>query len=63
LKTLALVSPDREARRRAREVLKRGLGPDSRVIVYDKLSEFVAVKNPLWGLARDKKKAMSLVAF
>jgi hypothetical protein len=48
LKSLVLVNPDREARRRAREVLKRGLGPQTRVIVFDKLSEFAAAERSLW---------------
>ena len=48
LNSLVLVNPDREARRRAREVLKRGLGPKTRVIVFDKLSEFAAATRTLW---------------
>jgi hypothetical protein len=48
LKSLVIVNPDREARRRAREVLKRGLSPQTRVIVFDKLAEFVAARRNLW---------------
>ena len=48
LDALVLVNPDREARRRAREVLKRGLGSKTRVIVFDKLSEFTAADRALW---------------
>jgi SIR2-like domain len=48
LDSLVLVNPDREARRRAREVLKRGLGSKTRVIVFDKLSEFTAADRALW---------------
>jgi hypothetical protein len=48
LDSLVLVNPDREARRRAREVLKRGLGPKTKVIVFDKLSEFAAATRTLW---------------
>src|SRR5262249_9094279 len=36
LKSLVIVNPDREARRRAREILKRGLGPQTRVLVFDR---------------------------
>jgi hypothetical protein len=48
LESLVLVNPDREARRRAREVLKRGLGPKTRVIVFDRFEEFIAAKRELW---------------
>jgi len=48
LESLVLVNPDREARRRAREVVKRGLGSNTRVIVFDKLSEFAAADRSLW---------------
>jgi hypothetical protein len=48
LKSLVLVNPDREARRRAREVLKRGLAPTTRVIVFDTLEQFAAVDRSLW---------------
>ena len=48
LDSLVLVNPDREARRRAREVLKRGLGSKTRVIVFDRLSEFTAANRTLW---------------
>jgi len=48
LDSLVLVNPDREARRRAREVVKRGLGSNTRVIVFDKLSEFAAADRSLW---------------
>jgi SIR2-like domain len=47
LESLVLVNPDREARRRAREVLKRGLGSKTRVIVFDKL-RFTAADRALW---------------
>jgi SIR2-like protein len=45
---LVLVNPDRDARRRAREVLKRGLGSKTRVIVFDEFKEFVAADRALW---------------
>jgi hypothetical protein len=48
LESLVLVNPDRDARHRAREVLKRGLGPRTRVLVFDKFSEFIAVDRSLW---------------
>ena len=48
LKSLVLVNPDRQARHRAREVLKRGLGPETRVIVFDEFKEFAAADRSLW---------------
>jgi hypothetical protein len=48
LRSLVLVNPDQEARRRAREVLKRGLGPRTRVVIFDKFNEFVAADRSLW---------------
>lgn len=48
LKSLVIVNPDREARRRTREVLKRGIGTETRVLVFDKLSEFAATERDLW---------------
>ena len=48
LKSLVIVNPDRDARRRAREILKRGLSSQTRVLVFDRLSEFVAADRKLW---------------
>jgi hypothetical protein len=48
LKSLVIVNPDREARYRTREVVKRGLSPNTRVLVFDTLKEFVAVERQLW---------------
>jgi hypothetical protein len=48
LRFLVLVNPDRDARRRARDVLKRGLGSSTQVLVFDKLSEFAAADRSLW---------------
>jgi hypothetical protein len=50
LQTLVIVNPDKAARYRTREVLKRGLAADTRVIVFDKFSEFGSdsVKRSLW---------------
>jgi hypothetical protein len=48
LKTLVLVNPDRSARRRARDVLKRGTSNKTRVLVFDKFEEFAAVERALW---------------
>ena len=48
LKSLVLVNPDRDARRRAREVLKRGLSEETKVLVFDSLREFAAVDRTLW---------------
>jgi hypothetical protein len=48
LRSLVIVNPDREARRRARDVLRRGLNNKTRVLVFDKFEEFVAVDRSLW---------------
>jgi hypothetical protein len=48
LKSLVIVNPDREARHRTREVVKRGLSENTRVVVFDTLKDFVAVERQLW---------------
>jgi SIR2-like domain len=48
LRSLVLVNPDREARRRARDVLRRGLSNKTRVLVFDTFKEFAAVDRSLW---------------
>jgi hypothetical protein len=48
LDNLVIVNPDREARRRTRDVLSRGLGGSTRVHVFDYLSEFAATPRTLW---------------
>jgi hypothetical protein len=47
-KSLVIVNPDREARRRTREVLKRGISSKTRVLVFDKFCEFASTKRELW---------------
>lgn len=48
LQSLVIVNPDREARRRTRDVLKRGLGDQTRVLVFNSLNEFAASPRGLW---------------
>jgi len=48
LKSLVIVNPDREARFRTREIVKRGLSQNTRVLVFDTLAEFIAVDRNLW---------------
>lgn len=48
LKSLVLVNPDPEARRRARGVLQRGMRGNTRVISFDTLEEFVAADRSMW---------------
>jgi hypothetical protein len=48
LTSLVIVNPDREARRRSRDVLKRGLSDKTRVLVFDSLGEFAEVDRTLW---------------
>lgn len=47
IKSLVIVNPDREARYRTREILKRGLSKESRVLVFDTLKEFASVDREL----------------
>lgn len=48
LKNVVLVNPDREARRRTMNVLRRGMSTSTRVMVFDYLSEFAEVGRELW---------------
>jgi hypothetical protein len=48
LKSLVAVNPDREARKRTRTVLQRGLTPDTRVLSFDRLADFVAAEPAVW---------------
>lgn len=48
LQALVIANPDREARRRIREVVLRGLRADTRVLSLDSLEELVAVPRSVW---------------
>ena len=48
LKRLVIVNPDPEARRRTRDVLMRGFGGKTRVLVFDSFKEFSQVKRSMW---------------
>lgn len=48
LKRVVIVNPDAEARRRTRDVLQRGFSPGTRVLVFDRLKDFVGVDRTLW---------------
>lgn len=48
LKSLVVVNPDKEARRRIRGVVQRGLDPDTRVYSFDKLEDFACCERTLW---------------
>jgi hypothetical protein len=48
LKSLVVVNPDREARRRTRAVLQRGLSSKSRVLSFDKIEHFLALDPSAW---------------
>jgi hypothetical protein len=48
LKSIVVVNPDREARKRARTILQRGLSPDTRVISIDTFKDFIAVSRDVW---------------
>jgi hypothetical protein len=47
LRSLVIVNPDREARKRTRDVVRRGLSEKTHVLVFDELKEFVAAKRSL----------------
>jgi hypothetical protein len=48
LKRVVIVNPDREARRRTRDVLSRGFSKRTRVLVFDHLAEFANIGRSLW---------------
>ncbi len=49
LRTLVVVNPDKEARRRARAVVQAGLGLQTKVLSFDTLAEFVNTPRSVWG--------------
>lgn len=48
LKSVIVVNPDRQARRRIRSVLQRGLSHETRVLSFDYLPEFLALERTEW---------------
>jgi len=48
LKALVIANPDREARRRIRTVVQRGLSEKTRVLSMDSFAEFVSVAREVW---------------
>ncbi|MEX2227563.1 MAG: SIR2 family protein [Dehalococcoidia bacterium] len=48
LRALTIVNPDPEARRRTRDVLQRGIGPQTRVVVFNSLRDFTAADRKVW---------------
>jgi len=48
LKSLVVVNPDREARRRIRGVVQRGLNLDTKVFSFDTLADFAGCDRALW---------------
>lgn len=48
LRSLVVVNPDRQARHRIRAILQRGLSPQTRVMSFDYLEEFVAADRRIW---------------
>ncbi|MGC8761915.1 MAG: SIR2 family protein [Bryobacteraceae bacterium] len=49
LRSLVVVNPDPEARRRTRDVVQRGISKSTRVLSFDSLKEFAAADRGLWG--------------
>jgi len=52
LRSLVVVNPDREARKRVRSVLQRGFSRDTRVLSFDRFEHFVAASRELWDSSR-----------
>jgi len=50
LQSLVIVNPDREARKRARTLLQRGLSENTKVISVDKFKEFVSINRGVWDI-------------
>lgn len=48
LKSLVVVNPDPEARRRTRDVVQRGISRSTRVLSFDSFREFAAADHGLW---------------
>jgi hypothetical protein len=48
LKSLVVVNPDPEARRRTRDVVQRGINKSTRVLSFDSFREFAAADRGLW---------------
>lgn len=48
LKSVVIVNPSKDARRRTMQVLSRGLTPETRVLVYDRFAEFAHVPRAIW---------------
>ena len=48
LKSLVIVNPDRVARRRIRAAIHRGMKPETRVLSFDYLEEFVKAEPKIW---------------
>lgn len=48
LKALVVVNPDQQARKRARNVLQRGISKDTRVLSFNYFDEFLAADRKLW---------------
>jgi hypothetical protein len=48
LRSLVIVNPDQEARRRIRGVLQRGLSPSTRVLSFENIKEFSDVDRKVW---------------
>lgn len=49
LRNLTIVNPDQSSRTRAVDVLRRGIGDDTRIIEFDTLAEFARTSWTLWG--------------
>ncbi len=57
LRSLVIINPDREVRKRTRGVIQRGITPTTRVISCDGMEEFLAIDPSLWR-TRDAKETV-----
>jgi len=48
LRSLVVVNPDQEARKRTRTIVQRGLSADSRVLSFNELGHFLALSEEVW---------------
>ena len=50
LRSLVIVNPDRDARKRTRDVLGLGISNETRILVFDSLGDFSAIPRKLWDI-------------
>ncbi len=56
LETLVVVNPDREARKRIRTVLQRGIKNSTRILSFDRFDHFLAMYRDTWDIKLGRRK-------